>query len=857
LEFDAVGILAGSTYLPLQTSATFLLVSLALITSRPTYGIMKVISSDLPGSRAMRLLLPVIVFITLLFGFLVEEAQNTGFVDPSKGSILLIILLIFVYSPMIYFTSRRINEAEEELNRSVANQAGLIESTDDQIWSVDREYRLITGNGEFLRDMQQVFGRPLAPGESILQESLPLEVRKAWQGYFDRALGGEPFAMELQTILIQPPQFREYHFNPIIGTAGQVLGAAISSRDITERKQAEKSLLEFRQLMDESHDAIYLIDLETGRYIDFNRNAHASLGYSREELLQMTVLDVAQHLPNMEIWNQRVEEIRASDGLIFETIYRHKDGSLFPVEVSARMLEYGGKTIMLGVVRDIRERKQTEESVRKSEQVLREAESLGHTGSWEQNLVTGEMFNTEQNLRLFFGNDHNKEADFEGFAEAVHADDRDYVIQRRVQLLNERGPGDIEFRVVWPDGSVHVIFGRSTVVYDDLGRAIRVYGTNVDITERKQAELQIQQQLARLTALREIDRAIVSTTDVRLSLGILLSQTLALLGIDAADILLLNRILSVLEYSEGTGFRTAQAERRDVRVGDGFAGKAALSRNTVHVRDLSREPLDASFAALVRAEGFVEYVCIPLLAKGRLLGVLETYQRNRVGRDAEWIDTLELLAGQAAIAIDNAQTFEGLERSNMELIMAYDSTIAGWSRAMDLRDKETEGHTQRVTELTIKLAQRLGISNEEQVQMRRGALLHDIGKLGVPDSILLKPGTLTDDEWVIMKRHTEYAHAMLSSIIYLRPAIDIPYSHHEKWDGTGYPRGLQGEQIPLPARIFSVVDVWDALTSDRPYRPAWSRDKTLEYIREGSGKYFDPGVVQAFLQLMDDLSLLK
>jgi putative nucleotidyltransferase with HDIG domain len=186
----------------------------------------------------------------------------------------------------------------------------------------------------------------------------------------------------------------------------------------------------------------------------------------------------------------------------------------------------------------------------------------------------------------------------------------------------------------------------------------------------------------------------------------------------------------------------------------------------------------------------------------------------------------------------------------MELFMAYDATIEGWSRAMDLRDKETEGHTLRVTELTLRLAERMGIGAPAAIHIRRGALLHDIGKLGVPDSILHKPGKLTDEEWTVMRRHTESAREMLSPIVYLRPAIDIPYCHHEKWDGSGYPRGLKAEQIPIAARIFSVVDVWDALTSDRPYRPAWSREKTIEYIREQSGKHFDPRIVEAFLQLI-------
>ncbi len=188
-----------------------------------------------------------------------------------------------------------------------------------------------------------------------------------------------------------------------------------------------------------------------------------------------------------------------------------------------------------------------------------------------------------------------------------------------------------------------------------------------------------------------------------------------------------------------------------------------------------------------------------------------------------------------------------IQQANIELTNAYDATIEGWSHAMDLRDKETEGHTQRVTELTDRLARSMGIQGPVLINIRRGALLHDIGKMGIPDHILLKPGSLSNIEWEIMRQHPQIAYDMLVHIDYLRPALDIPYCHHEKWDGSGYPRGLQKEEIPLVARIFSVIDVWDALTSDRPYRGAWSNEKALAYIREHSGLHFDPLVVDAFM----------
>lgn len=192
-----------------------------------------------------------------------------------------------------------------------------------------------------------------------------------------------------------------------------------------------------------------------------------------------------------------------------------------------------------------------------------------------------------------------------------------------------------------------------------------------------------------------------------------------------------------------------------------------------------------------------------------------------------------------------------LEEVNTKLLAAYEATIEGWSRAMDLRDKETEGHSQRVTTLTAQLAADFGMNNEQLLHIRRGALLHDIGKLGVPDSILHKSDKLTDEEWVIMRKHPQFAYDMLHSVEYLRPTLDILYCHHEKWDGTGYPRGLKGEEIPIAARIFAIVDVWDALRSDRPYRPAWKKEDALSYIREQSGKHFDPKVVELFFKVIE------
>ncbi|MGE5073324.1 MAG: GAF domain-containing protein [Anaerolineae bacterium] len=361
---------------------------------------------------------------------------------------------------------------------------------------------------------------------------------------------------------------------------------------------------------------------------------------------------------------------------------------------------------------------------------------------------------------------------------------------------------------------------------------------------------QTRRRLEQLSALHAVDTAIGSTTDLRVSLQAVLDGVLRQLGVDAADVLLLNPSTLTLQYSAGSGFFTSEINRTATSIGAGRAGKAALERQIVHIPDLAAEHGDLSHANLIAAERFKAYVGVPLIAKGEVKGVLEVFQRTPIDFDDERRSLLEVLAGQAALAIDNAQLFEGLEKANLELTMAYDATIEGWSQALELRDQETQGHSNRVVELTLRMAAALGLPDRQLRDIRRGVLLHDIGKMGIPDAILHKPGPLTEEEWQIMRQHPQYAYNMLAPIVYLRNSLEIPYAHHEKWDGTGYPRGLKAETIPLAARIFCVVDVYDALTSNRPYRGAWSEEKTLEYIEQQAGRHFDPQIVQVFLRLI-------
>jgi PAS domain S-box-containing protein/putative nucleotidyltransferase with HDIG domain len=373
-----------------------------------------------------------------------------------------------------------------------------------------------------------------------------------------------------------------------------------------------------------------------------------------------------------------------------------------------------------------------------------------------------------------------------------------------------------------------------------------------DLTRRRWADEQVARAFSRLAALRRIDLAISGSLNLRLILEIMLDETCRHLAVDAADVLLLNPASYTLEYCAGHGFGTMLARRAAIKLGEGPAGQAALSQQTLSVPDRRQHTGPMPRLEMFEQEQFVFYHVVPLIAKGKVKGVLEIFHRSPFQPDPEWHGFADALAGQAAIAIDNTTLFEDLQRANLDLVLAYDATIEGWSHALDLRDKETEGHSRRVTEMTITLARAMGMSEADLVHVRRGALLHDIGKMGVPDGILLKAGPLSEEEWVVMRRHPTYAFEMLSPIQYLRPALAIPYCHHEKWDGSGYPRGVHGTQIPLEARIFAVIDVWDALTSARPYRAAWTVAQARTHISGQAGSHFDPEVVAAFLRVFGD-----
>lgn len=620
--------------------------------------------------------------------------------------------------------------------------------------------------------------------------------------------------------------------------------------DITTRRAAEEALKITQFSVDSASDPVFWLGPDAG-FLYVNDSACRKLGYSREEMLSMTVHEIDPNFPK-DAWQGHWRELKLRGSLTFESKHRAKDGAVFPVEITANYIEFGGKEYNCAYVHDITKRKRAEEEIRESrrsiETLMSNLPGMAYRclndSAWTMQFISegcGELTGYEHGELV--GNSRVS------YNDIIHTDDRKSVWENVQAALNDKMPFKLVYRIVKKSGETRWVWEKGRGILSEYGELRFLEGFITDITERKLAEEKVMRQVRRLAALRRIDRAITSSLDLRITLDIFISEVLAQLNVDAASVLLLNPHTLMLEYAAAKGYRGEDIKRSALRLGECYSGRVALERKPVVLSDVAEASAGFTRAFLVKDEEFKAYIGQPLIVKGQVKGVLEIFHRTHMEPDKEWTEFLEALSGQAAIAIDNASMFNDLQRSHNELILAYDTTIVGWAKALDYRDRETEGHSQRVTEMTLRIAREMGMSEEDLVHARRGALLHDIGKLGVPDEILFKPGKLNDEEWVVMKRHAILAYELLSPIAFLRPALDIPYCHHEKWDGTGYPRGLEGEQIPLSARIFAVVDVWDALSSDRPYRPAWPREKVEEYLRSNSGSHFDQEVVETFLSI--------
>jgi PAS domain S-box-containing protein len=650
-------------------------------------------------------------------------------------------------------------------------------------------------------------------------------------------------------------------------------------QDISVRKQVEVALqsseARYHVLFEQSAFGVVLMDHETGRTIEANTIASRQLGHTREEFAALSISDYEAEETSAET-EKHIRLVIQSGSRDFETRQRTKSGQIRNVHVWATTTQIQGRFFYYAIFQDVTASKRSAaELTAANQELLFQNEEKGKRAA-ELVIANQELlFQNEEkekraaelviaNQELLFQNEEkekraaelavaNQELLFQNEEKEKRAAEL-VIANQELHFQNEEKEKRAAELVI-ANQELHFQNEEKEKRAAELVIANQELLFQNEEKEKRAAELILANaenihSLKNVQALHKIDIAINSSLDLKLVLNVLLEQAIVQLDMDAASVLLLNPRTQILTYAAGRGFRSRAIEKTHLQVGEEFSSQLLLERQMVYLCDPCQSH-DFARAALLAGEGFVEYFAVQLFAKGRKVGMLEVFQRAPREIDDEWHSFLETLAGQAAVAIDSAQLFQDLQHSNTNLISAYNATIEGWSRALDLRDKETEGHTQRVAEMTERLALAAGFSEAELAHIRRGALLHDIGKLGVPDAILLKPEKLSADEWDIMRLHPNYALEMLSPIAYLHPALDIPYCHHEKWDGSGYPRGLKGEQIPLSARLFAFVDVWDALISNRSYSRGWPRDKIIEHFKSQSGTHFDPGLLELFFKVLN------
>jgi PAS domain S-box-containing protein len=644
-----------------------------------------------------------------------------------------------------------------------------------------------------------------------------------------------------------------------LGTAGRHTAMLSNIRDITERKQANDALRREKERAQQYLDiagVMFLVLDADRKVVLINKRGCEILEYTEQEIVGRDWFDF---LP---------PAVRDGAGNGFDQFMagelQHLEYYENPVLTKSgqeRLVAWHNSTLndeagrIIGMVssgEDITQRNQIEQALAESEQHYRQIIETAGEGIWTIDTANRTTLVNQHladmlgyTVKEMIGKSVYDFMDDDGKAIAAKS------IENRRQGINEQ----LDFKYIHKDGSTVWAIIETSTLLDRNQQYTGALAMLTNITERRHAQDEIRQRLgelellyqsglsfSQLTNSKAIAQKIIDLLDQKMSwhhTAVRLyhpqSETLELLVFNQPN-------LDSWEERSAAEALLKTVQRPD----QGLTGWVVQHGQALRSNDLKNDP-----RYLETSPGLHSGLYVPIKISERVIGVIsvESEQAQAFSDSDERLAIT--LAAQAAVAIDKALLLRDLKRSNLELSLAYDATIEGWSGALDLRDKETEGHSQRVTEIALRLAESMGIHGEELVHIRHGALLHDIGKMGVPDQILFKPGKLDDEEWKVMRKHPEFAYKLLSPIAYLKPALDIPYCHHEKWDGTGYPRGLKGKEIPLAARLFAVVDVWDALRSDRPYRPAWTEDKVLAHILGESGTHFDPRVVDAFLKAME------
>jgi PAS domain S-box-containing protein/putative nucleotidyltransferase with HDIG domain len=699
----------------------------------------------------------------------------------------------------------------------------------------------------------------------------PRAIQVPGTDYFQEAMMFAPLHERRQLLGVMSVQRvgDEHPFTPadlaLLKGFASMAASAISNASLFKKLEQRESF--FRAVIENAAEGVAILDARG----TFNYMAPAErrlTGHSIEESIGQSAFNYI-HPDDLPAMQKAFQEGVQSPGAIVTMEYRleRKDGTWGHYEVTGHNLLHDPH--VAGVVinyRDISERKRTEQELRESEAKFRNiveqsvdgivlTDEQGFVIEWNegQEQITG--LSREEVLgrplweaQMRVATEANRIPERRAFIEAML---KDFYKSGQAPWLNKLS----ENAVQRPDGSVRSI---QTIIFSiPTEKGFKSGSITRDVTERKQSEEALKRHAEELEILVSVSTALRAATTVVEMIPIVVRQAVQAVNGAIGSIYLLDQktgeFVSSGWYHVDEGVHSGMQAEKIIRhrPDEGITGYVATTRQIYITNDLHHDPIARVLPGeAARVNRVISNISLPLIAQEQIIGVLHVgLLQQRDFTDTE-IRILTAIAEMAGNAIHRSALHDKTLQQADELSQAYNKTLEGWAHALELRDELTEGHTRRVTQMTLELARRIGISEADLEHIRRGAILHDIGKIGVPDSILGKPGRLTLAEKEIMQRHPQHAYDMLSGIPFLHPAMDIPYCHHEHWDGGGYPQGLKGEEIPLAARIFALVDVWDALTSDRPYRPAWGEKKAIEYVLSQKGKYFDPHITGIFLEMV-------
>lgn len=791
------------------------------------------------------------IYQALQGGFLWSDEINYVHKDGGEGIMEVVVLPVHDEHGHVVATigvGRDVTErkqAEAALRESDVRYRAVVETALDAIISSDSEGKIVSWN----TGAQNIFGytedEALGQSSSII---IPTRYRDAHNLGMERirSTGESHIIGTIQEFSGLRKDGGEFPLELSFArwkTGAETFYTSIM-RDVTERKRAEEELRKQALVFESLTESVILID-NLGRIVDCNPATVKMYGYSKEELIGKHPDILHKPEDRHEFPIKIVEGLLYESGWSGETHFVRNDGSEGIRELTTRPVcdSQGQAVSAIAVSRDITERRRAEMELRRSEARNRAfLESIPDAIFQFQRDGTITDFQPANNFVLLVPPETLLG---KSVVEVLPANVAQPALKEFAKALDTGEMQVWDYQLAEVDG-FHDYEARCVPLGDD-----EVLVIVRETTERRRAEQESLHRKVVAETLVRIASHLNSELELESLLGVICRETAQALNVPVTTVSLYDR--------EREQFVLAAAKGLPDEVLVRFAPLSRAEYDTLlQQRGTTRmiTPNVQTLSTLVNADLYKAIdmrttVSISLLQGNEPVGRLNiaTLGTPREFTEEE-LALLQGIAHEAAIAISNAQLFEDLQQANVELAQAYDTTIEGWSRALDLRDKETEGHSQRVTEMAMRLARAMGMSEDELVHVRRGSLLHDIGKMGVPDAILLKPGKLTDEEWEIMRLHPVYGYTLLEPITFLRPALDVPYSHHEKWDGSGYPQRLRGEQIPLAARIFAIVDVWDALRSDRPYRAGWPAEKALAHILDQSGTHFDPEVVEAFMQMI-------